>query len=188
MAIALLAACAIAGGCGTTQTVSTDPNGSSTAGVTGITASAADKAGLAKAFATWEFLPATCPADAVMVVPGSLRLATINASGVSWAIASFEPSSNCMDFDLPGAGQIGRQPVDPHQLAGFYGSPLAVFERASGGQWVMDEEGGAPFPCPAPGGAAPGPGNGAIPLQVLTAWNLAYAANCSMVVYPREKR
>jgi hypothetical protein len=48
----------------------------------------------------------------------------------------------------------------------------------------MNDEGGIPFPCPAPGGDAPGPFNGSLPPPVLAAWGFTYATNCASVYYP----
>ena len=52
----------------------------------------------------------------------------------------------------------------------------------------MNEEGGSPFPCPAPGGMAPGAGNGALPAPALAAWRLSYATNCAFPSYPIQPR
>lgn len=178
--------CCFLAACSTSQTLRTSPRRSSTTDVSVFTAAASDTLGIKEALGVWEKFPTTCPASAVAVVSNSIQLAKVNATGVSWAIAQFEPLSACKFVNLPGANQTGLNYLDPHSLPGLAGSPIAVFERPDNGQWVMNGEGGAPFPCPAPGGAAPGPGNGAIPQQVLTAWNLSYAANCSSVSYPRQ--
>jgi hypothetical protein len=153
--------------------------------VTVTALSANDPTLLAEAFAYWEQLPTTCPAT---MVAGSAKEATIIATGVSWAIASFEPAASCV---LPA---MGAQPgstitLDPENAEPFFGGqPVGVFERAPGKGWMMNEEGGSPFPCPAPGGAAPGPGNGALPASVVAAWGLQYAASCARIFYPLQPR
>ena len=146
-----------------------------------------DMAQLVNAFNSWEMLPTTCLAE---LISGSVRVATVPNTGASWAIANFRPPSDCvktMRSRTPGAtvtvplaqiGPWGRVPQPP----------VGVFERMRGGAWVMNDEGGRPFPCPAPGGSAPGPGNGALPASVLATWHLKYASGCAEVVYPLEPR
>ncbi len=183
---AVVVVCGLLVSCGKPQTVSTSPNRSSTAGASVITASAVDVQGLDQAFASYEELPATCPAEPA---PGTMRLATIDATSVSWAISGFQPKPGCTAKVLGAPGQ-GEQTLPPDLVGPFGvrpGPPVGVFERSKGGQWTMNSEKGFPFPCPALGGDAPGPGNGAIPKQVLAAWHLLpYAANCVTVFYPTQ--
>jgi hypothetical protein len=198
MAIAL-AAC---GASGVTRTASGTTGGSAAttivpAGNEGVTTTIADPAGvdveklsdsdaqaLVEAFESWEDLPSTCPAE---IVPNSAKVAVISRTGDSWAIAAFEPAPSCVFPHVIGPG-LPTSTFDPQDHGPFVPgiTTIGVFEGSGGNAWVMNEEGGAPFPCPAPGGAAPGPGNGAIPGSVLTAWGLAYAANCITVLYPLE--
>ncbi len=131
---------------------------------------------------SYEGLQATCPATPVA---GTTRVATIDATGVSWAIArlTYTPG-NCKIYTVPLAGQTAKQVSGPDKLEPFANPETSVFERANGGPWYMTSQGGKPFPCPAPGGVAPGEGNGAIPKNVLDAWHMPYASNCADVVYP----
>jgi len=176
--------CFAASGCGPGQEVRV---GASSAEVSVFAPNAADRGALKEAFVKWEAFPvSTCPAGAIEIVAGSLMAATVNETGESWAIARFVPLETCKVFNLRGANDPGRQSVDPRLLRGLDGSPIAVFERAKGGDWTMNQQGGAPFPCPSPNGAPPGKGNGSLPPIVLRAWSLAYAKDCSIVSYPRQ--
>lgn len=164
-------------------------NGSSTtiANARGVVVgklSAADVASITAAFNAWEALPSTCQG---VMEPGTGRLAIITATGVSWAIATFEPMSGCVENLKPaGPGQAPRT-VPIAQIAPWGGTPpIGVFEADASGGWSMNDEGGMPFPCPALGGAAPGPGNGSLPPAVLQAWGMSYAANCAEVYFPPQ--
>jgi hypothetical protein len=145
----------------------------------------ADLIGLSSAFDSWESMQPTCGGQPIA---GSVKIATIRASGISWATADFEPVPSCIDYVSPSAGP-SSQTIPPDQVPPFEavpGPPLGVFEQLPGSSWTMNEEGGTEFPCPAPRGAAPGPGNGSIPTPVLAAWHLSYAADCSNVAYPQQ--
>jgi hypothetical protein len=141
-----------------------------------------DVANLGGAFEAWENLPSTCGAH---VLAGTGRLATITSTGISWAIANFGPNPNCI-------AKIGGSPGEPTDTANpatfgpFHPNrpTTGVFEHKPGASWEMNDEGGTPFPCPAPGGAAPGPGNGSLPASVVSAWHLTYATDCANVSYP----
>jgi hypothetical protein len=155
------------------------------AGVKVLAPTTADLTSLSAAFNSWEDMQPTCGGQAIR---GTVKVATIESTGDSWAIASFEPASSCVDYVAPGAG-ASSQTIPPDQVPPFEevpGPPIGVFEKMSGGNWIMNEEGGTVFPCPAPNGAPPGPGNGSLPAQVLAAWGLSYATNCSNVNYPQE--
>lgn len=172
----------LAAGCGGGRTLSSGTTGGVT--VKSVTPSVASE--LDRAFQAWEKLPATCP---VVEIPGTSRLATIDATGVSWATAQFAPAPGCQVFRAPVSGSTSNQftPVDPRQFGPFSTTvpPRGVFEQPSSAPWQMNDEGGSPFPCPAPGGAAPGLDNGSIPKDVLQAWGLSYASHCELVNYPR---
>lgn len=165
-------------GCGSGQVVRSGSGTTTSSGVAVVSPSAADTAAFNAAFAHFEDFPATCP---FVQVPGTTDEAVVGSDGTSWAIASFAPSPSCV---LPG----GLAHVNPSSLLPFAGSsghpPIGVFEKAPGGQWRVNAEGGSPFPCPAPGGQAPGLGNGSVPKDVLTAWGMKYAMNCANVTYP----
>lgn len=182
--VCLALACLGASGCGPSQEARV---GASTAEILVFTPTVADVRVLKEAFAKWESIPiSTCPADALEIAANSLMAATVNGTGESWAIARFIPSETCKIFNLPGANQTAMLSVDPRLLRGLDGAPVAVFERARGANWIMNQEGGAPFPCPAPNGTPPSKGNGSLPPSVLSAWGLAYAKDCSTVSYPRQ--
>jgi hypothetical protein len=141
---------------------------------------------LISSFDAWEGLPTSCQAA---LVPGTVKVATIKATGAIWAIARFRPAPDCSVILAPVTpGGPGRS-VPPNQVGPFaeQGGPLGVFESSPNGSWIMNEEGGSPFPCPAPNGAKPGEGNGAVPSDVLAAWGLSYAENCSFVSYPPQR-
>lgn len=158
----------------------------STANVTVKQVTPGDRQALEVAFALWERLPATCPGS---IVPGTERLARVG--GVEWAMARFGPAANCTHTLAPAVPGGPTRSVDPMQVGPFArtsGLPIAVFERQPDGRWLMNQEGGSPFPCPAPGGTAPGPGNGALPAAALAAWGLSYATNCAFPSYPTQPR
>jgi len=165
-------------------TTSTTLGSAAPSGVTILASTPANQARIESAFKAWEMLPLSCQAQ---VVPGSDRYATDGATGVTWAIAKFQPSPTCTNTQMYAGGP--SQQVSPDQIGPFEGgySPLGVFEESSGG-WTMNEEGGSPFPCPALGGNLPGPGNAAVPPNILAAWGLPYASNCANVTYPPEPR
>lgn len=166
--------------------VTTSTTIASTADVKVPTATTADRQALEAAFATWERLPATCPGS---IVPNSDRYALVR--DVEWAMATFGPAATCTQTLAPATAGGPTRSVDPMRVGPFAetnGLPVAVFEKQPGGSWVMNEEGGSPFPCPAAGGMAPGPGNGAVPAPALAAWGLSYAANCAFPSYPSQPR
>lgn len=148
---------------------------------------APDEAALITAFGKWEHLPTTCPAT---TVSGSERFATVTASGTEWAIAKFQPAPSCSYSLAPVTPGGPERAVAPNSIGPFAepGGPLGVFEKMTGGPWTMNEEGGRPFPCPAPDGAQPGLYNGALPAAVLTVWGLNYASTCAFPVYPLQPR
>jgi hypothetical protein len=144
-----------------------------TSGVVVGQLSTTDRQQLVTAFDQWEELPSTCDGQ---MISGSSKEATITASQVSWAIASFRPVSNCTAFLNPASsGPFGE-----------HSPPVGVFERMKGGAWVMNSEGGTPFPCPAADGQAPAVGNGSLPPSVVAAWKMTYAPNCASVIYLRQ--
>lgn len=179
-----VAAAVVAAGCGggQQQQVKSGSDNATDVAVKPVTPAIAAQLNLT--FQGREGLPPTCP---VVELPGTAKLATINSTGVSWAIATFGAAPQCQIFRGPVVGSTSNRsvPVDPRQARPFMESPppTGVFEQQPGGKWLMNQEGGYPFPCPAPGGAAPGSGNGSIPSNVLHAWGLTYAANCESVNY-----
>lgn len=146
-----------------------------------------DARAITSAFNDWERLPSTCQA---LLVPGSVKAATISSSGVSWAIATFKPVPDCSYTQPPAWPGGPPRPVPVRQIGpwGRPSPPIGVFEKQPGRPWSMNQEGGTPFPCPAPAGNAPGPENGSIPPEVLAKWNLKYAPDCSNVSYPMRPR
>lgn len=142
-----------------------------------------DLAQLVEAFNSWELLPPTCRAE---IIRSSVRVATIDSSGVSWAMAAFRHGPHCTSTAKNSAHTTIEVPIDQ---IGPWGRipqpPIGIFQRSPGAAaWQMNDEGGHPFPCPGPGGTPPSPGNGALPAPVLAAWHLKYATNCANVVYP----
>lgn len=153
-----------------------------TSGVAGVVvraATATDVGSLNAAFSGWGSLPASCP---VQPVPGSVHVATISATGVSWAIGKFGPIAACQ---LIANGQA----VNPLRAVPFVyaadGHPEAVFEQQANGPWRMNAEGGTAFPCPPGPGVQASAGNGALPEDVVKAWGMTYAQGCANVSYPR---
>lgn len=176
-------------GCGGTHTVvsnnSVTPTTVSTAdGISVSSPTVADAAALKTAVMSSIPTPTTCPPA---VVPNSVRIATVAVSGVAWAIAQFQPGPGCTVVGAPLAGSTTPQTMDPFSLE-IYDSqsnpPEIVFQRPPNGQWTMNWYGGYPFPCPDPGGKVPGPGVGALPPPVLSAWHLSYAQGCAELRYP----
>lgn len=149
-----------------------------------VQASPSEERALEDAFGSWERLPPTCPA---VVVSGSARFAK-TTEGVGWAMARFEPSPTCSYSMAPASEGGPRRSVAPKMIGPFGRSPIGIFEQQPGGSWNMNQEGGRPFPCPAPGGVAPGPGNGSLPASVLVAWGLFYASDCAFPTYPLQPR
>jgi len=100
-------------------------------------------------------------------------------------MASFEAASDCT-VTLAPTTPGGTSPTVPANHLGPFASttnaPIGIFQEVNG-TWTMDDEGGVPFPCPAPEGDTPGPGNGALPAAVFAVWGLQYATNCSFVGY-----
>jgi hypothetical protein len=158
----------------------------SRAAVAVVEPTSADRVGVQLAFQSWEELPASCRAA---IVPASDRYAKVSSSGITWAIARFEPAPGCTAGEDPAYPGGPPQPLTPDQIGPFGGGfrPLGVFEKVNG-TWTMNEEGGSPFPCPAPGGQPPEQGNGSLPPNVLAAWRLSYASNCANVTYPPTPR
>lgn len=154
----------------------------------GPTGATADAPLIVSAFNSWEELPATCQA---LLVPGSLRVATLASTGVAWAMAAFKPVPDCSFTMGPASPGGPPRPIRIEQI-GPWGRepqpPIGVFQRPPGQGWTMNSEGGKPFPCPAPGGIAPGPGNGALPAELIRKWDLRYATNCAEVSYPMRPR
>jgi len=149
---------------------------------------AADQGALEGAFGSWEHLPKTCGAA---IVPGSELIAQISADGTEWATAQFRPAQSCAYVLAPAGPGLPPRSVAPDMIGPFAetpGPPVGVFEKSPGGAWLMNQEGGRPYPCPASGGVTPGPGNGALPASVLTAWGLTYAPDCAFPVYPPQPR
>ncbi len=168
-----LAVATVFAGCG--QSVSD----SSTHGTT------ADMAAITAAFNYWWDIPSTCLG---LMNTGSLKVAEV--SGVGWAIATFRPPSDCVK-NLNPAFVGGPPRTEPISSIAPWGNPSpqdGVFERLPGANWRMNQSGGFPFPCPAPGGAAPGLPNGALPPAVLAKFNLKYAPDCANVHYPDQPR
>lgn len=140
------------------------------------------------AFNAYELLPATCEG---VIIPGTLRVAKVGSTGVWWAMAAFEPEPACSHSLAPASAGGPPRPLKPEQIRpwGYVPQPtIGIFQRLLGQSWSMNQEGGRPFPCPAPGGRAPGPGNGALPPEVLRMWDLEYAPNCDDVVYPMRPK
>jgi len=143
-----------------------------------------DVSAITTAFNTWEGLPSSCLG---MMNTESLKVALV--SEVGWAIATFRPPRDCtksLGPALPG-GPPRTVPIASIGPWGESSPPLGVFERLPGSPWRMNEEGGVPFPCPAPGGAPPGPYNGALPPRVVEEFNLKYAPDCANVSYPKQR-
>lgn len=139
-------------------------------------ASADDLSAFTATFVARERVPDTCPAQ---VVPGSVKVAKVKETGITWAIALIEPAPRCRYAggvnDPPLVGPGDHLPWVPEQQV------LSVFERKEGGPWEMNSDAGTPFPCPAPNGIQPGPGNGSLPPSVLRAFHLRYAEDCSTI-------
>ncbi len=114
----------------------------STATVSVLRLDSGTEAGLVSAVDTYEVLPKTCTAQ---TVPGAVWVATVKATGVSFAVAGFRPAPHCYDTE------IGGQTLPPNEISPFANvppPPAGLFERQPGGKWVMNVETGKPFPCP----------------------------------------
>ncbi len=140
---------------------------------------AATEAGMVEAFDTYEALPATCTSE---TIPGTVYLATVKATGVSFAVAGFQPAPGCYSRNVAGqispGGAISAFEVVPPP-------PVGLFERQRGGQWVMNTETGKPFPCPPyPSGHGPGPRYPIVPKEVLAAWNIPYYSSTCITIPP----
>lgn len=139
------------------------------AGAKRLEASVGISAALEAAFQEWAGLGASC---SVYVNPTSIELAYLNPTATYWATASVTPEQDCSQ-------------TDRLELFGSSSDLRAVFEEQGTGKWQMNEEEGSPFPCPAPGGRAPGYGNAALPPAVLSVWQLSYPLDCGFPVYPQ---
>lgn len=139
-------------GCGSSRQASVKAG--STHGVTVTSGTADDLVAIATAFITTFGTASICP---VTVQPGSSMFATINQTGVEWAIARVQATSACH----PTANGL---PIPVAQYAPFDGqtNPLAIFEKPNGLSWQLNQEASDPFPCPPPGDEEPGPGVSAV--------------------------
>jgi hypothetical protein len=117
-------------------------------GVRVVAATSANTTGLEQAYAAGRHLPASAVAG---IRPGSLHLASIPSTGVTWAIAGFEPAAK--------AGAQVRQSFQD-------GASTGVFSRAQGKSWHLVKVAGA-LDC----------GNG-LPTAVRQAFGLADPASC----------
>lgn len=175
-----LAACNSSHRVGSSDTAATSP-----AVVSVTPLSTSDASAITQAFDSWESLPATCFGQ---IKSGTTQFAELSSSGIAWAIADFVPVAGCSYSLNPAGPGLAPRPVPVSQIGPWGHAPVVgVFQKVFG-TWAMNDEGGKPFPCPAPGGAAPGPGNGALPVSVVSAWGLTYAANCALVTYPFQPR
>lgn len=147
--------------------VSTGP-GQTTKAVTVLQPDPANEQLLLAAFDSYEQLPPNCLGQNVA---GTVHLATINASRVSWAISAFAPNPGCTKRYLP--------------FVEGPGPTIGVFERQPQGMWTMNSEAGKPFPCPPTQYQQPGSGKPQVPKAVLDAWDIPYySPNCSPVYPP----
>src|SRR5208283_3906843 len=92
--------------------------------------------------------------------PGSLHVARVTATGVTWAVAGFTPS--------PAAGlkaQIGFQDS----------AASGVFSRAAGQPWRLVQPAAAPGTC-----------DSALPSAVRAAWHLAEPAGCGTTMAAQQ--
>ena len=100
-------------------------------------------------------------------------------------MAAFKPVQNCYSSLLPVHEGGPRRLVGADQISpwatGIPQPPIGVFERPPHQPWIMNDESGRPFPCPAPGGDTPHYGNGALPAQIVALWHMKYATNCAFV-------
>lgn len=125
------------------------PAPASAAGVQGLTASPADRVALTETYASARHVPGSAVAG---IRPGSLHLARVTATGVTWAVAGFTPS--------PAAGlkaQIGFQDS----------AASGVFSRVAGQPWRLVQPAAAPGTC-----------DSALPPTVRAAWHLVEPAGC----------
>jgi hypothetical protein len=153
------------------------------------TATPADLTALEAAAESYWLLPSTC-----RVVPsGDVRMA-VDASGTQWALVLIVPATTCLVWEPrltgtpPGSGPGGDYPADLSHLEEFASTQDSTFMKPPGGMWTMGGLAGTPFPCPAPGGAAPGLGNGALPASVVRAFGLVPPSNCASVYFPPAPR
>jgi hypothetical protein len=110
--------------------------------------SATGRAGLIRAYAAFEGIPA---ADVGGIRPGSVHTA-VTGRGVEWATAGFTPSAAA-----PRADQIRFQD----------GGAIGIFTRHGTAAWKMRRVGGEPFPCA-----------GTVPSSVRQAWGLKIPSAC----------
>lgn len=174
-------------GSGLTTTPATPNEGTAKA----VTADAVTAAHLVDAFDQWEMLPATCSGE---IVPGTLRVALMDSSGVLWAEAQWRPVHGCRMQAGPDNGSVPPDKISPWSEEAR--PIIGVFEKLPGQVWTMNDEAGSipgrvVFPCAvAPGGQPPSPGNGAIPAAVLKAWHMTpqSPSSCAAAFYPYAPR
>ena len=119
------------------------------AGVQTLTASPADRVALTEAYASARHVPGSAVAG---IRPGSLHLARVTATGVTWAVAGFTPS--------PAAGLRAQVAFQDSAASG-------VFSRTAGQSWRLVQPAAAPGTC-----------ESALPAAVRAAWHLAEPAGC----------
>jgi hypothetical protein len=152
----------------------------STATVSVLPLDSGTEAGLVSAFDTYLLVPKTCTAE---TVPGAVWIATVKATGTSFAIAGFRPAPSC-------TVQQDGQTIPPNRY-GRFGivppPPAGLFERQPGSNWVMNVETGKPFPCPPNPrtGTVPRAGSPVVPKDVLDAWHIPYYSSTCITTVPR---
>jgi hypothetical protein len=152
-------------------------------GAIAFSPSSSDNVAIGEAFSLY----ANYSACQVQPVPGSLKAATISATGVRWAFGAMEPALGCTVKFSTG------QTIDANSVYPFSSGTAqksGVFEEQAGKAWVMNSFESNPFPCaPAPG-ERPGFGNPWVPLAVLNAVGVAHASSsgCSSAYTPPAGR
>ena len=128
------------------------------AGVQNVPATSADGALLAETYASARHLPGSAVAG---VRPGTLRLARVASTGVTWAVAGFMPAAS--------AGADTR-------IAFQDGAATGVFSQAPGQGWRLVQASGPASGC-----------DQGLPPAVRAAWHLAVPAGCGTPLAEQEK-
>jgi hypothetical protein len=180
LAVAGVCVCALVAACG----ASSSPG---TSNVTVLSPSHADVVQFESAFNQWELLSLNCFGQ---IVNGTVHIGRVRAGGVSWAVVTFRPPEGCVLYGAPAKPGGPPETIPPRRMRAWApsGSREAVFERQPGQTWVMNSEASTPFPCPPPAGRPLGPGIGAVPTEVVEAWEMSYAKNCAFVLYAPTPR
>lgn len=156
----------------------------SPSGATKLSLSQTDISEIVQAYESWTQFRGNCT---LVPVQGTLKAATIAASGISWAFGQFAPPAGCTVQLSTGTADI----ISSHAFDNSLPHDSGVFEKQGGGSWQMNYYESVPFPCPdnlSAYGHSPGYDTPYVPLSVLNAVGVSYASGCENIFIPPAPR